>query len=613
MGFDINSLISSAFNLKELDLLKSSNIDLDGFIKDYKSLLDDGIDSIKFVDDLKKLNDLGLDVKSLSDLDKVKNLDANKLLTNSIDIKSLQKNLSKLQNNGINISSFKDQVSKIKVSGLDINKFTNLASTFDIKSLTGGLTSQFGNVLGGLSGQANNVLGGLTGQLGGLVGQGTNILGGLADQGKNILGGLTGQLGGLAAQGKNILGGLTGKGLLTGSLTNKLPLDALKSSQLSLTTNTNIVSVPKTVALKVLVPSQYLDVYVLSKWGGEPALVTTKESKQMVWYDKDFDRPDFVPSNLTNPSKTNDDGNGDFGINIHLGYPGGKKVGNWSEDGSQCFSTSDELKDFFDLCDKHVTLNGNKFTYTLVIKDDWEQASKNAQANKLISREPTPPQLVPREVEIISTSQSTSLNNEIISPDSKVEGDVKTNDIKTDDKKSTDKETTKSNITKPTFFPSISDVIAFQIWSNKNKNSLAVDGKWTEETNNVWVKISSTYKKSLTIFGTTKYINDSDLRMIHARLSPYGSATPLSDGTYMYQASFTQSKLSVQLDYSLQYIVNFYNNARFIILDNSSKLVIAKGSYSNGGRTLIVTEGRNAKKTFKEDNAWNAIRKIAYN
>jgi hypothetical protein len=584
MGFDINSLISSAFNLKELDLLKSSNIDLDGFIKDYKSLLDDGIDSIKFVDDLKKLNDLGLDVKSLSDLDKVKNLDANKILTNSIDVKSLQKNLSKLQNNGINISSFKDQVSKIKVSGLDINKFTNLASTFDIKSLTGGLTSQFGNVLGGLSGQANNVLGGLTGQLGGLAGQG-----------------------------KNILGGLTGKGLLTGSLTNKLPVDALKSSQLSLTTNTNIVSVPKTVALKVLVPSQYLDVYVLSKWGGESALVTTKESKQMVWYDKDFDRPDFVPSNLTNPAKTNDDGTGDFGINIHLGYPGGKKVGNWSEDGSQCFSTSDELKDFFDLCDKHVALNGNKFTYTLVTKDDWEQASKNAQANKLISPEPTPsPQLGPREVEIISTSQSTSLDTEITSPDSKVEGDVKTNDIKPDDKKSTDKETTKSNITKPSFFPSISDVIAFQIWSNKNKNSLAVDGKWTEETNNVWVKISSTYKKSLTIFGTTKYINDSDLRMVHARLSPYGSATPLADGTYTYQASFTQSKLSVQLDYSLQYIVTFYNNARFIILDNLSKLVIAKGSYSNGGRTLIVTEGRNAKKTFKEDNAWNAIRKVAY-
>lgn len=566
MGFDINSLISSAFNLKELDLLKSSNIDLDGFIKDYKSLLDDGIDSIKFVDDLKKLNDLGLDVKSLSDLDKVKNLDANKLLTNSIDVKSLQKNLSKLQNNGINIGNFKDQVSKIKVSGLDINKFTNLASTFDIKNLTGGLTSQFGNVLGGLAGQ-----------------------------------------------GKNILGGLTGKGLLTGSLTNKLPVDALKSSQLSLTTNTNIVSVPKTVALKVLVPSQYLDVYVLSKWGGESALVTTKESKQMVWYDKDFDRPDFVPSNLTNPAKTNDDGTGDFGINIHLGYPGGKKVGNWSEDGSQCFSTSDELKDFFDLCDKHVALNGNKFTYTLVTKDDWEQASKNAQANKLISPEPTlSPQLAPREVEIISTSQSTSLNNEITRPDSKVEGDVKTNDVKPDDKKSTDKETTKSNITKPSFFPSISDVIAFQIWSNKNKNSLAVDGKWTEETNNVWIKMSSTYKKSLTIFGTTKYINDSDLRMVHARLSPYGSATPLSDGTYTYQASFTQSKLSVQLDYSLQYIVTFYNNARFIILDNLSKLVIAKGSYSNGGRTLIVTEGRNAKKTFKEDNAWNAIRKVAY-
>ena len=97
MEFDINSLLSSTFNLNELDLLKSSNIDLDGFIKDYKSLLSDGVDSIKFVDDLKKLNSLGLDVKSLSDLEKIKSIDTNKLLANSIDVKSLQQNLSKLQ------------------------------------------------------------------------------------------------------------------------------------------------------------------------------------------------------------------------------------------------------------------------------------------------------------------------------------------------------------------------------------------------------------------------------------------------------------------------------------------------------------------------------------
>jgi hypothetical protein len=334
----------------------------------------------------------------------------------------------------------------------------------------------------------------------------------------------------------------------------------------------------------------------------------------MVWYDKDFDRPDFVPSNLITPAKVNDDGGGDFGINIHLGYPGGKKVGNWSEDGSQCFSTSDELKDFFDLCDKHVKLNGNKFTYTLATKDDWEQASKNAQANKLISPSPNSgTQSGPSVIEPISMSQSTGLNSDITKPDSSTDGANKINTVKENDpQKSKGNETTKANVTKPSFFPTISDVIAFQVWSNKNNFSLSVDGKWGEESNNAWIKISTAYKKSLTIFGTTKLIMDSDLRMVHSRLSPYGNATPLSDGTYFYQASFTRSKLSIQPDYSLDRNIQFYNNGRFTIIDNVNKIIISKGSYSNGGRTIIVTEGLNAKKTFKEDNAWNAIRKAAY-
>ena len=34
-----------------------------------------------------------------------------------------------------------------------------------------------------------------------------------------------------------------------------------------------------------------------------------------------------------------------------------------------------------------------------------------------------------------------------------------------------------------------------------------------------------------------------------------------------------------------------------------------KGNYSNGGRTIRPTEGLNAGKVFKDDNAWNAIRK----
>lgn len=158
-------------------------------------------------------------------------------------------------------------------------------------------------------------------------------------------------------------------------------------------TDTKPVVVPvedkKRKGIQILVPSQYLDVYEISMYGGAPALMTTKESKQMVWIDKDYDRPEFLPSNLTSPQKINEeDGTGDFKINIHLGYPGGKKVGNWSEDGSQVFSTADELNEFFSLCEKHKEKYGNKITYTLSTRADWDEAQKSVQTNNAAKKDP---------------------------------------------------------------------------------------------------------------------------------------------------------------------------------------------------------------------------------
>ena len=170
-------------------------------------------------------------------------------------------------------------------------------------------------------------------------------------------------------------------------------------------TDTKIAVAPiednKLKGIRILVPSQYIDVYKISKYGGAPALLTTKDSKQMVWLDKEYDRPEFLPSNLTSPQKVNDDGNGDFGIKIHLGYPGGKKVGNWSEDGSQVFSTADDLNDFFKLCEVHKDKYGNKLTYTLSTRDDWDEAAKSVQTNKAVpdpGTASTPPPAVEEKI-----------------------------------------------------------------------------------------------------------------------------------------------------------------------------------------------------------------------
>lgn len=594
MELDINNL-SSVFSVNEIDLLNSSGLDINRFMKNFKSLSDSGVDSIKLVDDLEKLNKLGLNVKSSSDLDKVKNLDSKKLLENSIDIKSLQSNLSKVENTGVDLSSFTDQVSKIKTSGLSLNKFTNFANNFNVSSLTGNITQNISDI----TDQSSNLLGNLT--------NGLNV-GNLTGELTNQLGNITGSLNLNTSNFNNLTTGLKG------TLTNSLPLNSLKDTQTSLSPNTNVIPIEKTQALKILVPSQYLDVYVLSKWGGEPALVTTKESKQMVWYDKDFDRPDFVPSNLTTPTKVNDDGNGDFGINIHIGYPGGKKVGNWSEDGSQCFSTSDELKDFFTLCEKHVTLNGNKFSYTLSTKDDWEQATKNVQANKLISPSTAVTQSTPTVITPVSIDNKVA-DTSLTKPDSPLDSEtnnlvnlptdtqpIDTTKVKTD--------TTKDNITKPSFFESILDVISFQIWANKNKSSLNTDskwnldtdGKWGGKTNDAWISLKKTYIKEL------GGITNTEQRLAHARLFPYGT-TITSNKSFIYQSSFSKTKLSIFIDYSLDYIINFYDYGRFTIYDNHRKVNVMKGNYSNGGRTIRPTEGLNAGKVFKDDNAWNAIRK----
>lgn len=207
--------------------------------------------------------------------------------------------------------------------------------------------------------------------------------------------------------GKNILigAGILGAGVLAGVGINALIKKNKNGSDTPITV-TSSVSTPPTVpvnnttvtekkkldGMTILVPSQYLDVYVLSSYGGEKALVTTNESKQMVWLDKEYDRPEFLPSNLMTPLKENVDGSGNFGINIHLGYPGGKKVGIWSESGSQVFSTQEELKEFFVYVEKHISLYGNKITYTLSTRTDWDEAQKAVTTNKQAPPDPGPTQ-----------------------------------------------------------------------------------------------------------------------------------------------------------------------------------------------------------------------------
>lgn len=136
--------------------------------------------------------------------------------------------------------------------------------------------------------------------------------------------------------------------------------------------------------LPILAPSQYIDSYYISDYRGDKALLAINGAQQLIWRDSNYTEVDkFYPSNYTAPEVLVQNSFSDLGLKIHRGYPGGKSVGNWSE-GSQVFSSAENLKEFFSFCEKHRQKYGNKFTYTLVTKNDWDEATKNVEANKSV-------------------------------------------------------------------------------------------------------------------------------------------------------------------------------------------------------------------------------------
>ena len=140
--------------------------------------------------------------------------------------------------------------------------------------------------------------------------------------------------------------------------------------------------------LNILIPSQYIDAYEISTYRGAPAMNTRQGAVIKVWVDTKFTQTnEFLPYNLTKPETITQGVEGQsqvftpYKFGIHLGYPGGKKVGFWSQ-GSQVFPTSEELNEFFATCNLHKSLYGNKFTYTLVTRPDVQKATKNVEIDR---------------------------------------------------------------------------------------------------------------------------------------------------------------------------------------------------------------------------------------
>jgi hypothetical protein len=107
-----------------------------------------------------------------------------------------------------------------------------------------------------------------------------------------------------------------------------------------------------------LMEAQYLNVYAIGEHAGAPAMIT--KGKQKAYRDTNL-------GDNTITYSTKDEGN--FGMLIHRGYPGGSTVDNWSE-GCQVFKTEAHLNHFFGLANKHKDKYGNSFNYTLMLAKD---------------------------------------------------------------------------------------------------------------------------------------------------------------------------------------------------------------------------------------------------
>lgn len=108
----------------------------------------------------------------------------------------------------------------------------------------------------------------------------------------------------------------------------------------------------------ILKQGQYVDAYKIGLHRGQyKALVQAKSVTVL----RDYDRNAMLDFNNGKESK------GLFGINIHRASIHGvtKTVGKWSA-GCQVFEKNEDFIHFMSLCEKHRSLYGNHFTYSLI-------------------------------------------------------------------------------------------------------------------------------------------------------------------------------------------------------------------------------------------------------
>jgi hypothetical protein len=237
--------------------------------------------------------------------------------------------------------------------------------------------------------------------------------------------------------------------------------------------------------LPILAPSQYLDTYELMQEG---CLKSKDGAAQLIWLDKEFDKPEFLPTDPSRPPVTVRT------TYFAKGFPGGKSVGHYGLNGDQCFASKSEMDQFISLCNAHVTEHGNSFTYTLATRKDWDEATKNAMGNK------NDPEEKPEKAKD--------------APEPKTE--------------------------KPTELKNDMEVEAFKTWAAANGTTLSKGSTWKEEESMAWERFKEKYN------GFIVQSTDSDLKLAQANILPFGSPDTL-DGKPILKSLFSNNKYKLIL------------------------------------------------------------------
>jgi len=104
-------------------------------------------------------------------------------------------------------------------------------------------------------------------------------------------------------------------------------------------------------------------------------------------------------------------------------------------------------------------------------------------------------------------------------------------------------------------------------------------------------------KAAWKVYGSRYLSNESSLGLVTKRIGSSAKIGKNADGSNFAYVNVNGGKNQIK----------FFNNGRFVFLNISDQKEISRGNYSDGGRTLVVTDGKKAGNTFQSGSFWKTV------